>query len=113
MSLYLNMTKDFEVVDILKIYNPTSLFGRISSRSDKKVQQSYCFLTFNSVNKSDPYGSSIFVFNDTNIIDLDVKRRKENEIKNGKDKVLKEDSNEYTSATYTNRNLNDSYHLHL
>merc|ERR1712238_478562 len=102
VSSSLTTTKDLEVAVIPKMSNPTSLLGNISTKSEKKAQQSDSFLNFNSTDALDSQGSSSSISNDNEIIDLDIKRRKENEIKNNKDISLKEKSNEYKSVTCKN-----------
>merc|ERR1712238_567867 len=102
VSSSLTTTKDLEVAVIPKMSNPTSLLGNISTKSEKKAQQSDSFLSFNSTDALDSQGSSSSISNDNEIIDLDIKRRKENEIKNNKDISLKEKSNEYKSVTCKN-----------
>merc|ERR1712238_508649 len=102
VSPSLTTTKDLEVAVIPKMSNPTSLLGNISTKSKKKAQQSDSFLNFNSTDALDSQGSSSSISNDNEIIDLDIKRRKENEIKNNKDISLKEKSNEYKSVTCKN-----------
>ena len=99
ISSSLTTTKDLEVAVIPKMSNPTSLLGNISTKSEKKAQQSDSFLNFNSTDALDSQGSSSSISNDNEMIDLDIKRRKENEIKNNKDISLKEKLNEYKSVT--------------
>ena len=70
----LNTTKDLEVIVIPKLSNPTSFVGSISSTSAIKAQQSDSCLQFNSADVLDSHGPSIYMYNDTNIIDRDVKR---------------------------------------
>ena len=50
----------------------------------------------------DSHGPRICTFNDTDLIDRDVKKGK-NEIKNDMDILLNETSNEYKSVTYKNK----------
>ena len=91
-------TKDFELAVITKI-DHTSLFRSILSRLERKTRQSDSFLTFNSIYKLVSRGQFNSILNNNNAIFLDVKKRKDNEIKNKKIILLNEKSNEYKSVT--------------
>ena len=91
-------TKDFELAVITKI-DHTSLFRSILSRLERKTRQSDSFLTFNSIYNLVSRGQFNSILNNNNAIFLDVKKRKDNEIKNKKIILLNEKSNEYKSVT--------------
>ena len=82
---------------------PTYLVGIISYNPDKKQQKSDSFLTFNSIDERTSHESRMFIYNDTDIIGLDVKRRNENKIKNDKDILFNVKSNQYTSVICKNK----------